>query len=91
MNRNGSEPATGTRIAGRRMLTLLARVGIVALLMAASGCTGIRSATTPILSKSGAAPATQLSWLHSYHMADGLLVTGRIRAPLSLLRSLSGI
>lgn len=90
MDRNRSEPGARNLITGQSMLPPFARVGVIASLMATAGCAGIRPATIPILLASGDAPATQLSWLRSYQIPNGMLVTGRIRAPLVRLRSLSG-
>lgn len=90
MDRNRSGTRVRNFMERRPVWALLVRVGVIASLMATAGCAGIRPATIPILFASGDAPATQLFWLHSYQIPNGMLVTGRIRAPLARLRSLSG-
>lgn len=90
MNRNLFGVWTSGLMVRGRAFPLVARLGLLSLLTAAAGCSGIRPAAIPISSGSAGLAAVQFSWLHSYRTGNGVLVTGRIRAPLARLRSLSG-
>ena len=74
----------------QRSWPTLIRAGLVASLFTTTGCIGMGPLALPILSQAAPASADQLSWLHAHQVPDGLLITGRIHAARSLLRSRIG-